>query len=76
MATLNLIFSNEYAYERAIEHFDGDSNYYPSDRDDSFRCLIFDVDDEDDADTLEGMIESELNKCAFIYGYRYEYEDE
>ena len=75
MATLNLIFSTEYSFEKAKIHFDEVSQFLPSEINDEFRTISFDVADEDDAESTESYIDSELNKTAYIQNYHFEYED-
>jgi hypothetical protein len=75
MATLNLKFSTEYSFEKAKKHFQEVSNFTPSEINEEFKSIDFEVSDSDDADNTESFIESELTKTAYIQNYHFEHED-
>ena len=75
MATLNLKFSNKKSFENAIIHFEENSDFTPCLINAEFKSIDFEVSDEDDANSTESFIESELNKTAYIQNYHFEYED-
>lgn len=75
MATLDLKFSSEYSFEKAKIHFDEVSNFCPDEINEEFRCFSFNVSDEDEAESLESYIDSELNQTAYITNYHFDYEN-
>lgn len=75
MAILVLKFKNEYSFNKANIHFNENSSFSPDNINDEFKSFEFIVNGQDEANILESYLESELNKCAYIDNYYYEFED-
>ena len=66
---LSLTFKDENEFERAKEHFENDSDFYPFDINDEFRTFSFQVQDQADADSTEFYLTQELEGNTDLQGY-------
>jgi hypothetical protein len=66
---LALTFKDENEFERAKEHFENDSDFYPFDINDEFRTFYFQVADQADADSTEFYLTQELEGNTDLQGY-------
>ncbi len=66
---LALTFKDENEFERAKEHFENDSDFYPFDINDEFRTFSFQVQDQADADSTEFYLTQELEGNTDLQGY-------
>ncbi len=66
---LSLTFKDKNEFERAKEHFENDSDFYPFDINDEFRTFSFQVQDQADADSTEFYLTQELEGNTDLQGY-------
>lgn len=72
--SLVLIFKDEKQFEKAKEHFENNSGFYPNDINEEFRAFYFSVQDQDDADSTEYYLEQELQETD-LTNYYFSSED-
>ncbi len=72
--TLALTFKDSNEFERAKEHFESISDFYPSDINDEFRTFHFEVQDQADADSTEHYLTQELEGETDLQGYYFSIE--
>jgi hypothetical protein len=72
--TLALTFKDPNEFERAKEHFESISDFYPSDINDEFRTFHFEVQDQADADSTEYYLTQELEGETDLQGYYFSVE--
>jgi hypothetical protein len=58
--TLALTFKDSNEFEKAKEHFESNSDFYPYEINDEFKTFYFQVQDQDDADSTEFYLNQEL----------------
>lgn len=65
--TIDLVvnFNTQTDFSLALDFFKHESNFYAYKSNHEFRSLFFEVNDEQEANDLEMMIESELNEMRF-----------
>lgn len=62
-------FKSEDDYERAVEYFENESQFFPESTNDEFRSIYFDCIDQYDADATEVEISNELIRNDFSNYY-------
>ena len=72
--TLALTFKDLNEFERAKEHFESTSDFYPNDINDEFRTFHFEVQDQADADSTEYYLTQELEGETDLQGYYFSVE--
>jgi len=72
--TLALTFKDSNEFERAKEHFESTSDFYPYEINDEFRTFHFEVQDQDDADSTEYYLTQELEGQTDLQGYYFSTE--
>jgi hypothetical protein len=72
--SLALTFRSKDEFERAKEHFESNSNFYPEDVNDEFRSFQFKVEDQADADSTEYYLTQELEGETDLQGYYFSME--
>lgn len=71
---LTLTFKDENEFERAKEHFETNSEFYPEYISDEFRSFHFKVQDQADADSTEYYLTQELQGTTDLDGYEFALE--
>jgi len=74
VSTLALTFKDPNEFERAKEHFESTSDFYPYEINDEFRTFHFEVQDQADADSTEYYLTQELEGETDLQGYYFSIE--
>jgi hypothetical protein len=74
VSTLALTFKDPNEFERAKEHFESTSDFYPYEINDEFRTFHFEVQDQADADSTEHYLTQELEGDTDLQGYYFSVE--
>jgi hypothetical protein len=72
--SLTLTFKSKDEFERAKEHFESKSDFYPENINDEFRSFQFKVEDQADADSTEFYLTQELEGTTDLQGYYFSME--
>lgn len=72
MRHLNLFIGSDNNFDMAVDFFQNESDFTFDQKNDEFRCLSFPVVDQDDANSLEPLLESEVDHL-FIMNYHFEF---
>jgi len=72
--TLALTFKDPNEFERAKEHFESNSDFYPFEISDEFKTFYFQVQDQADADSTEFYLNQELEGETGLQGYYFSIE--
>jgi len=72
--TLALTFKDSNEFEKAKEHFESNSDFYPYEINDEFRTFHFEVQDQVDADSTEFYLNQELEGQTDLQGYYFSTE--
>jgi len=72
--SLALTFRNKDEFERAKEHFEINSEFYPFDINDEFKTFFFQVEDQSEADVTEFYLTQELEGETNLYSYFFSME--
>jgi len=72
--SLALTFKDPNEFERAKEHFESNSYFYPFDINDEFKTFYFQVQDQADADSTEFYLTQELEGNTDLQGYYFSME--
>lgn len=73
MVRLNLIFGSNDEFEKAVDHFENFSDFYPDEKNYRYRQLSFDCNNQEDADMNERAIDKEIMNS--FERYHFEIED-
>lgn len=71
---LALTFKDSSEFERAKEHFESTSDFYPFEINDEFRTFLFQAQDQADADSTEFYLTQELEGETDLRGYYFSTE--
>jgi len=71
---LALTFKDPNEFERAKNHFESNSDFYPFDISDEFKTFYFQVQDQADADSTEFYLTQELEGNTDLQGYYFSME--
>jgi hypothetical protein len=72
--TLALTIKDPNEFEKAKQHFESNSDFYPFDINDEFRTFYFQVQDQADADSTEFYLTQELEGETDLQGYYFSIE--
>lgn len=72
--SLALTFKDPNEFERAKQHFESNSDFYPFDISDEFKTFYFQVEDQADADSTEFYLNQELEGETDLQGYYFSTE--
>ena len=72
--SLALTFKDPNEFERAKQHFESNSDFYPFDVNDEFKTFYFQAADQEDADSTEFYLNQELEGETDLQGYYFSTE--
>lgn len=72
--SLALTFKDPNEFERAKQHFESNSDFYPFDINDEFKTFYFQAADQEDADSTEFYLNQELEGETDLQGYYFSTE--